>query len=39
MFIPRPMPPIVNPAVIPVVVVGAVVGWAAKSLWDVIVND
>ena len=39
MFVPRPKAAIVNTAVIPVVVVGAVVGWAAKSLWDAIVND
>ena len=38
MIIPRPVPPVVNPIAIPVIV-GAVVGWAAKSLWDAIVND
>ena len=38
MFIPRPIPPVVNPIAIPVIV-GAVVGWAALSLWDAIVDD
>ena len=38
MFIPRPIPPVVNPIAIPVIV-EVVVGWAAKSLWNTIVND